>query len=236
MLRLIEIIDDPSLNKLYIVTELVKNGNLAERIEKSGGKLDNDTIRKYFIDLICALEYCHDCAGVIHRDIKPENILIDADDRAKLADFGVSFVMVDGNDLISTSAGSNLFFSPQVCKGSKYNGRMSDIWSTGVTLYYMCMGKYPFTANNFPELYRKIQNDEPVFSDAIDPLLTDLLRQILNKDDLTRINIEGIKNHPWITNNGVEAVPVIIKDKIKVTEKDLKSVFTRVRLIARVML
>ena len=161
VLSLIEIIDDPSLNKLYIVTELVRNGNLGEMIVKKGGKLENDTMRKYFRDLICALEYTHDCAGVIHRDIKPENILIDSEDRAKLADFGVSYVMIDGNDYITTAAGSNIYFSPQVCKGGGYHGKKSDIWALGVTLYFMCMGKHPFSANNFPELYRKIQNEEP---------------------------------------------------------------------------
>jgi serine/threonine protein kinase len=47
-------------------------------------------IRKYFLGLIHAIEYCHDCASVMHRDIKLENILIDENDQVKLADFGVS--------------------------------------------------------------------------------------------------------------------------------------------------
>jgi len=72
---LFEILDDPSLNKLYIVTELVKNGTLGENMEKR--MLTTEEVRRYFRDLINALEYCHEIAGVIHRDIKPENVLID---------------------------------------------------------------------------------------------------------------------------------------------------------------
>ena len=72
---------------------------------------------RWFRDLICALEYCHECAGIIHRDIKPENILIDENDSVKLADFGVSQIMENGNDEINTTAGSQLYFSPEACRG-----------------------------------------------------------------------------------------------------------------------
>jgi [calcium/calmodulin-dependent protein kinase] kinase len=98
----------------------------------------------------------HECAGVVHRDIKPENLLIDENDRVKIADFGVSFIMENGSDEIHTTAGSDYFFSPEVCKGINHKGRKSDIWALGVTLYYMIFKKYPFTSNNRPELYNKI--------------------------------------------------------------------------------
>jgi len=114
-LQLYEIIDDSSSNKLYIVTDLVTNGSLEERL--STKSLSEDQMRKYFRNLISALEYCHECAGVIHRDIKPENILIDEQDKAKLADFGVSFMMKDGDDKLTTTAGSNFFFCPEATKG-----------------------------------------------------------------------------------------------------------------------
>ena len=52
---------------------------------------------------------------MIHRDIKPENLLIDENDRLKIADFGVSFLMENGSDMITTTAGSNYYFSPEVC-------------------------------------------------------------------------------------------------------------------------
>lgn len=60
--------------------------------------MEQEDIRKYFRDLIGALEYCHECAHIIHRDIKPENILIDDSDRVKLADFGISHIIENSDD------------------------------------------------------------------------------------------------------------------------------------------
>lgn len=93
---------------------------------------------------------------MIHRDIKPENLLIDENDKLKIADFGVSFLMENGSDEIASTAGSNYFFSPEVCQGTTFKGRKSDIWAAGVTLYLMVFKKYPFTSNNIPGLYNKI--------------------------------------------------------------------------------
>lgn len=68
--------------------------------------------------------------------------------------------MENGSDEIATTAGSNYFFAPEVCNGSTFKGRKSDIWAAGVTLYQMVFKKYPFTSNNIPDLYNKIQNKE----------------------------------------------------------------------------
>ena len=64
--------------------------------EASG--LPEESSRKYFSQLILALEYCHNELKIIHRDIKPDNLLIDADDNVKLSDFGVSLLLQNGND------------------------------------------------------------------------------------------------------------------------------------------
>lgn len=77
-MRLYEIIDDPKHDKLYLVTEYVKNGTVLQKIQgTAAAKLTEDQIRKYFRQLISAIEYCHENAKIIHRDIKPENILLD---------------------------------------------------------------------------------------------------------------------------------------------------------------
>lgn len=101
IVTLYEIIDDPTHDKLYLVTELVKNGTLQSIIMPSkDASLTEEKIWKYFRQLIAALEYCHENARIIHRDIKPENILLDENDNIKLSDFGVSFIMENGSDEI----------------------------------------------------------------------------------------------------------------------------------------
>ena len=88
VLRTYEIMDDPQCDKLYIVTEFITQGSLADKLEKRN--LTDDELWRYIRDLLKALEYLHRCAGVAHRDIKPDNILLDDTDRVKIADFGLS--------------------------------------------------------------------------------------------------------------------------------------------------
>jgi calcium/calmodulin-dependent protein kinase kinase 2 len=121
ILKMFEIIDDPNENKLYLIMEFVKNGNLAKRIRFDKGFFTDPNyapMRKYFRQLVMGLEYCHDVVNIIHRDIKPENILIDENDDVKLADFGVSSIIPEtGCDKVSNNAGSAVFFSPEACIG-----------------------------------------------------------------------------------------------------------------------
>ena len=161
ILKLFEIIDDPESQKLYLILELVKNGSLIKQVnpppkvnrkrgkhskeeaeaEESKKPLSEDTKRKYFRQIIQALEYCHDVLKIIHRDIKPDNILINENDDIKLADFGVSLMLKqDGNDFVNTNKGSAMFFSPEACIGDSYRGKLNDIWACGITLFYMASG------------------------------------------------------------------------------------------------
>ena len=97
---------------------------------------------------------------MVHRDIKPENLLIDENDRVKISDFGVSYILENGCEEIQSTAGSNYFFSPEICSGEAYKGKKSDIWALGVTLYFLLFARYPFTASTIPQLYSKITTQE----------------------------------------------------------------------------
>jgi len=155
VLRLFEIIDNPQESKLYLITEFVKNGSLANRL-KSKPKLSEEQMRKIFRQLITAVEYCHYVPNIIHRDIKPDNILIDEEENIKLGDFGVSLLIPeDGSELVTSNAGSDKFFSPEACMSKTYRGRVTDLWACGVTLYVMATGTYPFKGTH-QQLYTEI--------------------------------------------------------------------------------
>lgn len=214
------------------------NGNLEDMIQKQ--PLTEEECRLYFRDLISAVEYCHECAKIVHRDIKPENILIDDNNRIKLADFGVSFIMENGKDDIKTAAGSSCFQSPEACQGVNIKGKNIDIWACGVTLYRMMTRQYPFNGANVTDLYIKIINEQPVYPSFLNPLLVDLLKKMLIKDPNNRITTLEIKVHPWITLNGQDPMEFLEQDEIKQKEiqlsrKDVKSAFSRLKFIARVM-
>ena len=127
--------------------------------------IDLRKIWVYFRDMVSAIHYLHEVVGIIHRDLKPENMLIDDSDHIKITDFGCSlFTDKDGDLEIKNTAGSSLFFAPEVCSGHSYKGKKSDIWALGVTLYSMVYKKNPFNGRNTQELFPKIQNNEYVIN------------------------------------------------------------------------
>lgn len=110
-----------------------------------------------FQQIISAVDYLHR-HQIIHRDLKPENILLtEPGKNAKLADFGLSMYLEDG-ELQNTSCGSPNYASPEVVSGSLYVGPEVDIWSTGVILYTMLNGTLPFADSHLPNLFKKIKS------------------------------------------------------------------------------
>lgn len=110
---------------------------------------------------------------------------MDENNNVKLSDFGVSFMMErDGDDRISSNAGSYYYYSPEACMGSTFKGRKSDIWACGITLYYMIYKKHPFISTVIPDLFKKIRKNEPEYPETteVDPLLLDLLKKVLKKN------------------------------------------------------
>ena len=116
VVQLIEVIDDPARDELYLVMELVTGGTLAEPIAK--GQVSSEaTLVRWMRDVALGLEHLH-LSGVVHRDLKPENILWDkAAQRAKLADFGAAAICAEGpaGDYVRGTAGTPAFFAPEMC-------------------------------------------------------------------------------------------------------------------------
>lgn len=127
-----------------IVMEYAANGTIRNVIQqvKSTGGLDKTRLLRYFGDMIMGLEYLH-IRHVIHRDIKPENILLDGNDRIKFADFGISNVYAPGKQVAWHVLGTPLYMAPEVMRGSKCCFK-SDIWSLGLVLFELCVGRNPF--------------------------------------------------------------------------------------------
>ena len=116
VVRLIEVIDDPARDELYLVMELVTGGTLGEPIAK-GQASSEATLVRWMRDVVLGLEHLHH-SGVVHRDLKPENILWDkAARRAKLADFGAAAICSEGRagDYVRGTAGTPAFFAPEMC-------------------------------------------------------------------------------------------------------------------------
>ncbi|KAI8377947.1 kinase-like domain-containing protein [Radiomyces spectabilis] len=154
IVNLIDVIDSPHSSNLYLILEYVPGGELFDRLV-SQGRMSEVTARKYFQQIIIALEYCHQ-HYVCHRDLKPENLLLDDENNIKIADFGMASLQpVDA--LLRTSCGSPHYASPEIISGTPYNGATSDIWSCGIILFALLSGHLPFDDDNIAYLLNKIK-------------------------------------------------------------------------------
>ncbi|MBW3612605.1 MAG: protein kinase [Chloroflexi bacterium] len=129
----------------YIVMELIERGDLTAALA-ADRPMSAERATRIGIDVASALEAAH-AAGVVHRDIKPGNILLDADDRARVADFGIARATGD-ESLTGTGAmlGSVDYFSPEQARGERAT-EASDIYALGVVLYELLTGERPFSGD-----------------------------------------------------------------------------------------
>ncbi|CAA7023245.1 unnamed protein product [Microthlaspi erraticum] len=182
--------------KIFFIMEFVRGGELFAKVVK--GKLKEDAARKYFQQLISAVDFCHS-RGVSHRDLKPENLLVDENGDLKVSDFGLSALpeqlLQDG--LLHTQCGTPAYVAPEVLRKKGYDGAKADIWSCGVILYVLLAGFLPFQDENLMNMYRKIFKSEFEFPPWISPEARRLISKLLVVDPERRISIAAIMRTPW---------------------------------------
>lgn len=220
VVRLHEVIDDPSSKMIFIIQEYLEGGPLLPD-SFSVTPFHNSLAKKYFRDIILGVLYLHS-NGIIHRDIKPQNLLLSASGNVKIADFGASVVQT--SFCHTGSAGTPAFMAPEMCVENpqiefQYLPAL-DIFSMGATLYCMVVGRPPWTGSNIFDLAAKIKNIELTFPDEnIDPHLKYLLRRLLDKDNKSRITIDEILEDDWVTDEGSD--PLYDQSQMDDIEEDL---------------
>ncbi|XP_074275869.1 CBL-interacting serine/threonine-protein kinase 5-like [Silene latifolia] len=185
-----------SKTRIYFVMEYVKGGELFTKISR--GKLKEQFSRKYFQQLISAIDYCHS-RGVSHRDLKPENLLLDENENLKVTDFGLSalpeHLRQDG--MFHTQCGTPAYVAPEVLRKKGYDGPKADIWSCGVILYVLIVGYLPFQDINVMNMYRKVFKAEYNFPNGVSIEAKKLVSKLLVVDPNKRLTIQGIMRQPW---------------------------------------
>ncbi|KAJ4982304.1 hypothetical protein NE237_033141 [Protea cynaroides] len=185
-----------SKTKIYFAMEYVKGGELFNKVAK--GKLKEEVARKYFQQLIGAVDFCHS-REVYHRDIKPENLLLDENGNLKVSDFGLSALgeSCRHDGLLHTTCGTPAYVAPEVINKKGYDGAKADIWSCGVVLFVLLAGYLPFQDSNLMEMYRKISRGEFKCPGWFSPEVRKLLVRILDPNPQTRLSIVKIMENPW---------------------------------------
>ncbi|KAK1790064.1 hypothetical protein P4O66_002374 [Electrophorus voltai] len=157
-------------------------------------------VKKYFCQLLDGLEYLHS-QGIVHKDIKPGNLLLTTDGALKISDLGVAEALhpFAEDDTCRTSQGSPAFQPPEIANGlDTFSGFKVDIWSAGVTLYNITTSLYPFEGDNIYKLFENIGKGDYTIPEECGPLLSDLLRGMLEYDPVKRFSIQQIRQHNWV--------------------------------------
>ncbi|RIB06014.1 kinase-like domain-containing protein [Gigaspora rosea] len=191
IIKLYEVITMPT--DIIMVMEYARGELFNLIVEK--GKMCEDDARRFFQQIICAVEYCHR-HKIVHRDLKPENLLLDPYNNVKIADFGLSNIMTDG-DFLKTSCGSPNYAAPEVISGRLYAGPEVDVWSCGVILFVMLCGRLPFDDEYIPTLFKKINGGIYTLPSFISVEAKYLLNSMLIVDPLKRITIQEIRQTSW---------------------------------------
>ncbi|MFI7425729.1 serine/threonine-protein kinase [Micromonospora sp. NPDC049836] len=170
----------------WIVMELLDARSLADMVIEDGPVAPR-AVAKIGIALLGALEVAH-AIGVLHRDVKPANVLICADGRCVLTDFGVARMPTDVQ--LTTPGmvlGSPHFISPERAMGQDF-GPPSDLFSLGVTLYTAVEGRPPFDKGDPIETMHAVVEDPPATPQRSGPL-TRVLMGLLEKDPARRLDV-----------------------------------------------
>ncbi|XP_069784291.1 serine/threonine-protein kinase STK11 isoform X2 [Narcine bancroftii] len=199
VIQLVDVLYNDEKQKMYMVMEYCVCGMQEMLDSVSDKKFPVFQAHGYFCQLIDGLEYLHS-QGIVHKDIKPGNLLLTTDGTMKISDLGVAEALhpFAEDDTCRTSQGSPAFQPPEIANGlDTFSGFKVDIWSAGVTLYNITTGLYPFEGDNIYKLFENIGKGEYTIPEECGPLLTDLLRGMLEYDPVKRFSIQQIRQHNW---------------------------------------
>lgn len=143
----------------YMVSELIEGQDLADWHRSNGPSFNESAL--IVASIADALDYAHS-QGLIHRDVKPQNILVDADGRPHLTDFGIALWQDQPAHASSITAGTLAYMSPEQAKGQpdRMDNR-TDVYSLGVVLYELLAGRLPFIATDQMDLWASVVSSSP---------------------------------------------------------------------------
>ncbi|XP_001942942.1 serine/threonine-protein kinase Aurora-2 [Acyrthosiphon pisum] len=180
--------------RVYMILEYAPKQLYKELQAQENQRFSEDRAAFYIKQLTEALIYCHD-KNIIHRDIKPENLLLTKGGDLKIADFGWSVHTRDSKRM--TLCGTLDYLPPEMVSGNSHD-KSVDVWSVGVLLYEILVGKPPFEASTYEETYKRILNAQYIFPQHVAPLARDLISRLLRVKPETRLPLKDLLLHDWI--------------------------------------
>ena len=162
----------------FFVMEFVDARPLDETLPKDAG-IDPQAAGGIVLQLLDALAGAH-ALGVTHRDIKPANVLLSADGRVKVMDFGISRISTSHLTQAGAVMGTPRYMSPEQIRGDAVDAR-SDVFSAGAMLHELLTGRTPFTGRSFEEVMVKLLYEPPELGAELAPAWRDVIAKAIAK-------------------------------------------------------
>ncbi len=177
--------EDPETQTSFIAMEYIEGKNLKMLLAEKT-KFPYEHVAEMVAEVAEALDYAHR-KGIIHRDVKPANIIITADGKVKITDFGIAKIASSNLTTTGQFLGTPNYMSPEQVSGSPVDGR-SDLFSLGVVLYELLTSRKPFQGDNLTAISYKI-----VHEDFTPP--AELSKEI--PDEFDEIVARAMAKDPW---------------------------------------
>ena len=177
---------------VYLLIEICQNQTLNDLLKRRK-KLTELEVQCYTIQIIKALKYLHS-HRIIHRDLKLGNLFINEKMELKVGDFGLATKLEFDGERKRTVCGTPNYIAPEILEGKTGHSFEVDVWSLGVIIYTLIIGKPPFETNNVKETYKRIKNDNYSFPEnaLISEPSKELIQSILVLDPNKRPNLDQI--------------------------------------------
>uniref|UniRef100_A0A3B5MC47 Protein kinase domain-containing protein n=1 Tax=Xiphophorus couchianus TaxID=32473 RepID=A0A3B5MC47_9TELE len=178
---------------------------------RSRKRLDEEEAGRLFAQMLNAVVHCHH-RGVILRDLKLRRFVFMDQYRTRLALLGLNdSVVLHGNpdnDFLKDRHGCPAYVGPELLNNGNgsYSGRAADVWSLGVSLYTMLIGRYPFQDTQPAALFAKIRRGVFSLPSGLSPQAKCLISCMLRKLPAERLKASELLMHPWLTTNLFECV------------------------------
>ena len=198
-------------NYCYFIMEYIEKGNIYNLIPHDcKKKLNTKIVASLIKDVISAVYYLHHMKPIIiHRDIKPENVLLGEGLVSKLTDFGWSNYMQE-DEKRKTVCGTPIYLAPEIIKEEGHDEKV-DVWCIGVLLFELITGNVPFQGNDLESLKENILHLRIAWPKDINTDAKNLIKKILKLDPGSRISLEEMLQHPFISKNFPNAINSLIK-------------------------
>jgi len=191
---------------VYIILELCSNQTLSELIKKRKRITELET-KCYMFQLIEGLKYLHS-RRVIHRDLKLGNIFLTDKMILKIGDFGLAAKLEFDGERKRTICGTPNYIAPEILEGTEGHSYEVDIWSLGVILYTLLIGKPPFETRDVKTTYNRIKKNVYSFPNSvcISDDAKNIIQTILNSNPSKRPKYKDILAHPFFSNTDIPPV------------------------------